>query len=221
MEILYQKSLIISLHRQIGFPENELRYRDNIERLATLFKFEGITGVDDSTNRTKPLRIEFRNGKITDIKIDNLILEGRRITIVTNSSTEDSEKAIKPCLFDFFQSLVGNVNLKEVITTYQSIITSRLDCSINNIFSGKFLEYIKCFSNDQPSLVLFNMLNFKATYTTPVEISHENIYLSKKDFRFVKNDALMPNENIFDTEMPLETQKHIELIKKFENLFAF
>lgn len=221
MEIISKKSLIIKLHKQAHFPENEFRYIDTIKRFAQLLHFENCTPIGDQSDRSKPLRIEFRNGFISNLKIDVLTIEGRKIFYVVNEATEIAEKEISPKITAFVKSLLQNIELQSVITTYQSSITSKLNISLKNIYTKEFLMFTESLKDKDSNIhsIVFNLLNFKLTYNTPPELSHENIYLSKKDLRFGKNDTQDDNDNIFETEMPFQTEQHIKLLEAFEASF--
>jgi len=218
MEIISSRSLIIKLHNQGRFPENELRYRTNIEKIAKLLNFERIMPFGDITDRNLPLKIEFKNGMIADIKIDTLGIENRKIIYVVNDSTELVEKEITPIIESYLQSLLKKIELQIVITTYQTGIKSKLNIDLNNIFNNKLINFIKTVEDTSKDIysVLFSLFSFKFTYNTPSDVSQESIYLSKKEFKLIKLESKDKDDKLFETEMPFETEKHIKFLEAFE-----
>ena len=217
MQIKEQFSTVIRLLVGAGFPLIQLSYERYLNKIKEKYNFETL--IKNNVNPPQPISVEFQKGQIESIDIMKFVIDGRKLVLDTNSNTADSEVLMQD--LNEFIDAITNSNTSIVYQTYKTEILSELNASYNSIFAPNFLKIIEFIEKEIPDQAEVTLTSSRSRilYQTPKKLINQRINLTEKDFIFEKVEGLYGSEGIFHSIVPVETDKHINLLQLFEELF--
>jgi len=227
-EIKYLKTTQVMIFPSDDIYFHGLNSESSIQKILSSFS---LTRIPMPSQFQIP-QLLFQNGAfIKDSKtyiIEQLSIEERKIIINILSSSDISKS-----FYNELQKLLISLDLREekgsyvpLICTYETTCVLKLNIKLNR-FSGDIkLNEIKEIISKKDNYgsvisIIPNSIRFKISYNDiPEKLLKIKIAISDKSFVVELRDNTDPEDQIYFTVSPTETETHLELLKVIEKMLA-
>ena len=219
------------------FPADEIYFQgilrtSSIKVILEKYSFKSVPTVPEGI--PIPIRvIQFENGefgyKNKNYLVTRLAIEERRIIIEI-----EAKSGISDAFFRELHDLLLGLDLRETKPTYKPLLKSEETTCVTEL-DFSMLEFCKgtTLSQFQEKLVkhtpshgsklnaYIRSIRFRIGFLTlPLELKERRITLSDKEFILEVREKTSPEDKIFLSSSPTDTETHIMLLKELEKLIS-
>ncbi len=214
----------------IGF--SSLKRHSSIDQIRDRYSFEIVPQVPEGFP-IEAKAIGFRNGEFEYNKkkylISNTQIEERRILITVSANSN-----VAVAYYDDLIEMLTSLDLRSPIPEYvpllaaqETTIIVKLDFSMRNIFEssliGSFDNLLKKKMQEENThlLVYPNSIKFKFKYLDiPNKLKKNRISLSDKEFILEVRERTDPEDQIFFSFSPTDSETHLSILLELEKLIV-
>lgn len=214
----------------VGF--NSLKRSHSIDQIRDKYNLEVVSQFPDELPIELSM-IRFKNGEYefeqNNYLVTNVQIEERRILITINALSNVASEFYKDLI-----ELLTSLDLRAQKPAYDHLVfaqetacIAKLDFSMRDIFES---SHIKNFDNliaekiqqkDTRLLVYPSSIRFRIKYLDiPDKLKKNKISLSDKDFLLEVRERTDPEDQVFLSTSPTDSETHLSILAELENIIA-
>jgi hypothetical protein len=226
MEIISSTTHQVLLLRYDEIPRTKmLTQKRALSELRSKFQFQAAD-IDENLNIIAQMGLyQDENG---EYPIRRLVIEERRILIDVEGPSKIADKIISELrlFITAYSNRIDTDFLKPIITAHESEIVAKLIFPFEKLLAPEFNKFIledavaamnsnKAVAKANPSL-----LTFLISYQSLDESLEDfKVSISRKEFTIGPRPGFPVSDKIYYSKAPVDTDKHIELLARLEEVF--